>query len=263
MAWDPTQYLKFAGERMRPAIDLVARVPLAAASTIVDLGCGPGNVSQLLGARWPGATITGVDSSEAMLAQAGMATAAEPRYRWRREDLAVWRPEVAVDVVFSNAALHWVDGHAALLPRLFAAVRPGGVLAVQMPANFEAPSHLSLAATVTDERWRERLAARLRPRPVARADDYYEWLAPQAGALDIWTTEYLHVLPAGDGREHPVVAWTRGTALTPFLGALDVAGQCEFLADYGARVAAAYPRRADGRVLFPFRRLFIIALRAL
>lgn len=262
MAWDPTQYLKFAGERMRPASDLVARIPLAAVSTIVDLGCGAGNVSQLLGARWPGATITGVDSSEAMLAQARAATAAEPRYRWQSGELATWAPGAAADVVFSNAALHWLDAHAALLPRIFAAVRPGGALAVQMPANFDAPSHTALAATVQDDSWREQLGARLRPRPVARADEYYEWLAPRAGAIDIWTTEYLHVLPAGDGGEHPVVAWTRGTALTPFLAVLDAAGQRRFLADYGTRVAAAYPRRADGRVLFPFRRLFIVALRA-
>ncbi len=261
MAWDPTQYLKFAGERMRPAIDLLARVPLDEASAVVDLGCGAGNVSRLLGARWPGAVVTGIDNSEAMLAQAGAATGAEPRYRWRREDLAGWQPEGAVDVVFSNAALHWLDGHAALLPRLLGAVRPGGVLAVQMPDNFDAPSHTALAATVRDERWRPSLGDRLRPRPVARADEYYAWLAPRAGAIDIWTTEYLHVLPAGDGSDHPVVAWTRGTALTPFLGALDAAGQQAFLADYGARIAAAYPLRPDGRVLFPFRRLFVVAQR--
>jgi trans-aconitate 2-methyltransferase len=262
MTWDPMQYLKFAGERTRPAIDLIARIPLAEASTIVDLGCGAGNVSRLLAARWPGATITGVDSSAAMLAQARAATEAEPRYRWQQRDLGAWQPEVAVDLVFSNAALHWLDGHAALLPRIFAAVRPGGALAVQMPANFDAPSHTALAATVLDERWRERLAARLRPRPVARADEYYEWLAPRASTVDVWSTEYLHVLPAGAGGEHPVVAWTRGTALTPFLAVLDAQQQGEFLRDYGARVAPAYPPRADGRVLFAFRRLFVVALRA-
>lgn len=262
MAWDPTQYLKFAGERMRPAIDLLARVPLADANDIVDLGCGAGNVSRLLGARWPHATITGIDSAETMLVSARAATAAEPRYRWEQGDLGTWRPESAADVVFSNAALHWLDGHAALLPRILAAVRPGGALAVQMPANFDAPSHTALAATVRDERWRERLAARLRPRPVASAAEYFDWLAPQASAVDVWTTEYLHVLPAGTGEEHPVVAWTRGTALTPFLAVLDAQQQREFLRDYSARVAAAYPLRADGRVLFPFRRLFVVALRA-
>jgi trans-aconitate 2-methyltransferase len=262
MTWDPGQYLKFAGERMRPALDLAARIPLRAPRAIVDLGCGSGNTAQMLGERWPVATITGIDGSQEMLVRARAATTGQERYRWQETDIASWQPEAPVDLVFSNAALHWLDDHPGLFVRLFDTVAPGGVLAVQMPDNFAAPSHVALHDTVTSVRWRGRLASRLRPVPVASAAEYYGWLAPRAGAIDVWTTEYLHVLPAGDGSEHPVVAWTRGSALTPFLELLDAAATAAFLADYTACIAAAYPRLADGRVLFPFKRRFIIAVRA-
>jgi trans-aconitate 2-methyltransferase len=262
MTWDPAQYLKFAGERLRPAMDLLARVPLAAPAAIVDLGCGAGNVAQVLGSRWPAAAILGVDSSEAMLARARLATSADTRYRWLRADIDRWQSPAPVDLLFSNAALHWLDHHATLLPRLFGAVARQGVLAIQMPRNFEAPSHVALHETVQAARWRARLSARLRPTPVATLAEYYEWLAPGAAEIDSWTSDYLHVLPAGTGDEHPVVAWTRGTALTPFLELLDAIEKTAFLRDYGARIDAAYPRLPDGRVLFAFRRLFVVAVRA-
>jgi trans-aconitate 2-methyltransferase len=262
VTWDPGQYLKFAGERMRPALDLVARIPLRAPPVIVDLGCGSGNTAQLLGDRWPDAAITGLDGSKEMLAQARTATAGQDRYRWQEGDIVSWRPAAPVDLVFSNAALHWLDDHPRLFARIFDAVAPGGVLAVQMPDNFTAPSHVALHDTVTSARWQARLAARVRSAPVAGSAAYFGWLAPHAHAVDIWTTEYLHILPAGDGVEHPVVAWTRGSALTPFLELLDKAGRADFLADYAARIAAAYPRLPDGRVLFAFKRRFIVAVRA-
>jgi trans-aconitate 2-methyltransferase len=260
MTWDPGQYLKYAGERLRPALDLLARVPLAAPATIVDLGCGAGNVTRMLGERWPAAAIVGVDSSAAMLAQAREKTRGEERYAWVEADLAAWRPERAPDLVFSNAALHWLDHHETLLPRLLAAVAPGGALAVQMPDNFGAPSHAALFDLASSASWRDLLGSRVRRTPVAPAADYFGWLVG-ARSVDIWTTEYLQVLaPAGDG-EHPVVAWNKGTALTPFLDALPGAARTRFVAEYAERVAAAYPPRADGRVLFPFRRRFIVALR--
>lgn len=263
MTWDPAQYLKFAGERMRPALDLLARVPLAAPRSIVDLGCGAGNVTRVLAERWPAAAITGVDNSPAMLARADEEGSAEGRITWRGADLACWAPgrhEPLPELVFSNAALHWLDGHAELFPRLFAAVGAGGVLAVQMPNQFAAPSHRALHDTATSPRWRHALAARVRATPVAPLPDYFRWLAPAATTIDAWTTEYLHVLPAATDGEHPVVAWTRGTALTPFLAVLDADAQRAFLDDYRQRISTLYLPLADGRVLFPFRRQFVVAV---
>jgi trans-aconitate 2-methyltransferase len=262
MTWDPGQYLKYAGERMRPALDLLARIPLPGARTIVDLGCGAGNTTRMLGGRWPHAVLVGVDSSGEMLARARAGTEGQQRYRWQEADIQRWRPDAAVDLVFSNAALHWLDDHPTLFPRVFDQVAAGGVLAVQMPDNFAAPSHVALHDTVTSTRWRSRLASRVRPVPVASAAEYFDWLAPRAESVDLWTTEYLHLLPAGDGIEHPVIAWTRGSALTPFLELLDSPAKEAFLDDYGARIAAAYPRRSDGRVMFAFKRRFMVAVRA-
>lgn len=262
MVWDPAQYLKYAGERQRPARDLIARIALAAPRAIIDLGCGAGNVTRLIGERWPDARITGVDNSAAMLARAREATHGDARFDWLEADLAAFAPCEPADLLFSNAALHWLDDHQALFPRLFAHVAPGGVLAVQMPANFAAPSHTILAEIATSPGWRDRLGRLVRPTPVASAADYFALLAPRARVVDAWTTEYLHVLAPATGDEHPVVAWTRGTALTPFLGALDADAQRAFLAEYGARIARAYPALADGQVLFGFRRLFVVAVRA-
>jgi trans-aconitate 2-methyltransferase len=259
MTWNPTQYLQFAGERMRPAIDLLARATIDAPRTIVDLGCGAGNVTGILAERWPQATITGVDNDAAMLARARGALAAKSQVRFVEGDLATWRPDEPVDVLFSNAALHWADDHATLFPALFGGVAPGGVFAVQMPSNFGAPSHQALFATAAAPRWRARLQALIRPQPVATAEQYFEWLAPKAASLDVWTTEYLQVLAARADGEHPVVAWTRGTALLPFVTALDESERAVFVADYAERIAQAYRPRADGSVLFPFRRLFFVA----
>ena len=261
MNWDPQQYLKFEGERLRPAVDLLARIPLAAPGTIVDLGCGAGNVTRLLGERWPDARIVGVDSAAAMLAKARATTRDDPRYTFVEADLAAWAPATPVDLVYSNAALHWLPEHAALFARVIAMVAPGGALAVQMPDNFRAPSHTTIAEHARSARWRDQLGALVRDEPVAHVADYFRWLSPHAARLDLWTTEYLQVLPATTSGEHPVATWTKGTWLTPFLAALDADEQREFLAPYNARQAVAYPPLPDGRVLFPFRRLFIVANR--
>jgi len=260
MTWDPRQYLTFSGERLRPALDLIARIPLAAPRAIVDLGCGAGNVAQVLATRWPDATIAGVDSSAPMLARARAATAGNPRYSWVEADLAWWSPATPPDLVFSNAALHWLDDHATLFPRLLSFVATSGALAVQMPDNFSAPSHTALFDLANSERWRNRLAALVRARPVAAAIAYARWLG-DASAIDVWTTEYLHLLPSAAGGEHPIVAWMQGAALTPFLERLDADAQRRFLGDYRERIAAAYPPLPDGRVPFPFRRRFIVAVR--
>jgi trans-aconitate 2-methyltransferase len=261
MSWNPAQYLQYAGERLRPALDLLARVGLDAPRAVADLGCGAGNVTQLLADRWPEAELLGIDSDARMLERARQALADRPRVRFATANLEAWAPRAPVDVLFSNAALHWVDDHATLLPRLLRFVAPGGVLAVQMPANFAAPSHRALQATAASARWRSRLLPLVRPEPVAPASRYYDWLAPEAAGLDLWTTEYLQVLGARPDGEHPVVAWMRGTALVPFVAALGEDGQEAFVADFAARIADAYVPRADGAVLFPFRRLFVVARR--
>lgn len=264
MAWNPTQYLKFADDRRRPAIDLIARVALDAPRTIFDLGCGAGNVTRLLAERWPQARVIGIDSSQSMLATARAASANNVRFEWIEGDIASWSAHSgeAPDVVFSNAALHWIDDHASLLPRLLRSVAPYGVLAVQMPDNFGAPAHVALFETARSPRFRDRLADRVRAEPVASASAYYEWLAADASRLDIWTTEYLHVLKQAADGEHPVVAWMSSTAMTPFTAALDGEELRAFVADYRDRVAPQYPLRDDASVLFPFRRRFIVAERA-
>lgn len=262
MNWNPSQYLEYEDARLRPALDLLARIDLAAPESVVDLGCGAGNVAQWLARRWPAARIEGVDGDAAMLARARMATAGQAHHTWRQCRLDEWRPTRAVDVVYSNAALHWLDHHANLFPRLFGYVAPGGVLAVQMPDNFAAPSHTALFAIANDARWRGRLADHVRPAPVASAKQYYAWLAPHARTIDLWTTEYLQQLPARTDGEHPVVAWMRGTALVPFVSALAEAERGAFVAAFASRVENAYPLRDDGSVLFPFRRIFIVANRS-
>jgi trans-aconitate 2-methyltransferase len=251
MAWNPEQYLKFSQPRLRPALDLLARVPDEDPGCIYDLGCGAGNVTALLAQRWPRATLVGVDSSAAMLAQ--MATLL-PQVRWLQQSLAHWQPDRPADVIFSNAALHWLPDHAQLLPALERALAPGGILAVQMPRNFAAASHTLIATTVRAGPWRSKLEPLLRAAPVAEPADYHAWLAPLAASLDIWESEYLQVLSGED----PVKEWTRGTWLPQFLEPLDAAEGAAFEADYARRLRAAYPPRADGSTLFPFRRLFIV-----
>ena len=252
--WDPAKYLEFAGPRLQPALDLLARVPLAAPGAVYDLGCGAGNVTRFLAERWPSAVVTGVDGSSAMLAAA---RAAAPTVTWEEADLGAWRAPRPADLLFSNAALHWLDDHPRLFPRLIAGLAPGGVLAVQMPRNHGAPSHIEMVAAAEAGPWRERLRPMLRARPVAEPSLYYDVLAPHVSRLDIWETEYLHVLEGAN----PVVEWTRGSALKPLLDALEEPDRSGFQGEYASRIARAYPPRPDGRTLFTFRRLFIIAVR--
>ena len=255
MTWNPERYLAFGDQRTRPAIDLMARVSLQQATRIADLGCGPGNATGLLVERWPKAKVIGIDNSRDMLAKAaGSGIAAT----WVEAEIAAWAPQHPLDLIYSNAALHWLPDHQALLPRLLGCLQPGGVLAVQMPRNFEAPSHALLRVTAESGPWADRLAGGLDWRRVAAPEWYYDLLAPHAAVLDIWETVYLHVL---DG-EDPVLNWTRSTALRPIMQALDEEHRPAFEAAYAARLREAYPRRADGQTLFPFRRLFIVAQRS-
>jgi trans-aconitate 2-methyltransferase len=255
MSWNPKQYLKFSQPRLRPAIDLLARIPSAEPGRVYDLGCGAGNVTAALVDRWPRARIIGVDTSTAMLEQAVKAL---PQVQWVRHSLADWQPDAPADVIYSNAALHWLPNHQQLLPALVAALSPGGVLAIQMPRNFAAPSHTLIAVTATAGPWRSKLAPLLGAAPVAEPQFYYSLLAPLASTLDIWESEYLQVLTGDD----PVKEWSKGTWLMPFLDRLEPAERVAFEADYARRLRDAYPRLADGSTLFPFRRLFIVLRRS-
>ena len=244
MPWNPAQYLEFADARLRPALDLLARIRLDAPRTIVDLGCGTGNVTRLLAERWPQARIVGIDSSQAMLREARAATHDESRFTFVTADLSQWLPD-----------------HAALFARVATMVAPGGVLAVQMPDNFRAASHTLIADIARSERWRATLGGIVREPPVAAPPDYFAWLSALMSKVDIWRTEYLQVLDARKDGEHPVAAWTKGTWLVPFLEALGESDRAKFLREYMDRLAVAYPPCDDGRTLFSFRRLFIVANR--
>ena len=253
MRWDPDQYLVFEGHRLRPAAELLARVRVEAPRRVVDLGCGAGNVTGLLRRRWPRARIAGVDNSAEMLVRARAKASAD---EWVEADISAWQPDEKPDVLYSNAALQWLDDHATLLPRLAGQVAPGGCMAVQIPANRDAPAHRLVVETARDGPWRDRLEPLLRLRAVGEASFYYDLLRPRTRALDIWYTEYVQVLTG----ENPVVAFIKGSRLRPLLAALDEPERSAFEASYAERVAAAYPKRSDGTTLFPFKRLFIVAM---
>lgn len=252
--WDPGQYLKFAGPRLRPALDLLARIQLETPAVVFDLGCGAGNVTRALTARWPGAAVTGVDGSPEMLARA---REHEDAITWVEAAIEDWTPPAPADLIFSNAALHWLDDHRALFPRLAAGLAPGGVLAVQMPRNYREPTHVALDEVARNGPWAARLGAHLRPQPVAAPEAYYDMLAPVVATVDIWESIYVQALEG----DNPVVEWVKGSALKPLLDLLDEGQRAAFLAAYSARIAAAYPRRADGVTLLPFRRLFMVAVK--
>lgn len=253
MSWNPAQYLKFAGHRLRPAVDLLSRVPIDQPATVYDLGCGAGQTVSLLAARFPGAQVLGIDSSPEMLADARKAF---PEHRFTAGNIAQFRAVPPAHLLFSNAALQWLTDHHTLLPRLLGEVRVGGVLAVQMPRVEDSPRIRALREIAADPRWAERALARLQPGPLA-PEAYYDVLAPAAASLDIWETEYQHVLEGAD----PVVEWTRGAGGAALLAALDGGEQKDFLARYTAAMREAYPRRTDGTTLLAFRRLFIVATR--
>ena len=254
MKWDPEQYLRFAGERGRPFVDLLSRVGAAAPSYVVDLGCGPGNLTRGLAERWPGADIEGVDSSVEMIAQAQAEHATE-RVTFAFGDVRDWTPSRPIDVLTCNATLQWVPGHLELLERYVGFVAPGGWFAFQVPGNVGEPSHTELAAVRTSARWSAVLADRDLPEPaVEEPATYVRRLSELGCRVDAWETTYLQVLAGEDA----VLEWMKGTGLRPVLSALDADGQEEFLADYAERLRGAYPRESFGTVL-PYRRIFVVA----
>jgi len=257
-SWNADQYLKFAAERARPARDLLAQIGIETPGRVIDLGCGPGNSTELLAARWPAAEIRGLDSSPVMIATARRD---HPEMDWAVGDIVAWALEggEAFDVVYSNAALQWVPDHAGLYPALFRRVAPEGALAVQVPANLNAPAHTAMRDLAESPEWRRLLPAEgVRQWHVHEAGFYYDRLSKDAAEIDLWETEYLHVMESPSA----IVEWYKGTGLRPFLDALPSdEDRGRFLGDYLTRIEAAYPVRQDGRVLFPFRRLFLIAYR--
>jgi trans-aconitate 2-methyltransferase len=249
--WDDSQYLKFADERTRPARELLSRVPLDDAGYIVDLGCGPGNSTALLKARWPTARVVGVDNSEEML---NRARTDWPELEWIDADALSFEPDGRVDLIFANALLHWLPDHGSLIPRLLEYLRPGGVLAVQMPYNFNEPSHRLMRKAGTP--WVGRFDTVRATSPVGAPAFYYDLLAPKARRIDIWQTRYEHVMPDVPS----IVEWVKGTGIRPFLAVLSEPEQALYLEQYSQALDVAYPLRADGKRLFSFPRIFIVAV---
>jgi trans-aconitate 2-methyltransferase len=255
--WNAAHYLKYGDERTRAAVDLTARVKLDSPRTIVDLGCGPGNSTQVLRARWPDADLLGIDNSPDMIEAARKAF---PYERWRLADAAVWTAESPVDLVYSNAALQWLPRHDLLVPHLFAQVAPGGALAIQIPSSTFATVRKLIHEISHEPAWNERMVGPRSALTMESPEFYYDALAASATSLDIWETEYHHVLDS----KAAIVDWIASTGLRPFLAALaDAFERDAFLAELHRRVASAYELRADGKVLFPFRRTFVIAYRSL
>jgi trans-aconitate 2-methyltransferase len=250
--WDPTQYLRFANERLRPALDLLAQVPLDAPGQVVDLGCGAGNVTAILRQRFPDAAVLGIDGSATMLEKA---RATAPDCRFEQADIASWQPRTAPNLIFSNAALQWVGEHGTLFPRLVSLLAPGGVLAVQIPAMHDAPFRTLQHEVAASGAW----AGELRDltevaRPIGTAEFYWDLLRPIGASLDMWETIYLHALTGEDA----VVQWASGSSLRPFLDRLPEVRRDAFRRAYADAVRPHYPRRPDGTTLLPFRRLFMV-----
>lgn len=261
--WDPGQYARFSDERSRPFRDLLARVWHPAPSLVVDLGCGNGPLTLALADRWPGARVVGADSSAQML-EAATALDRYHRVEWVQADVARWDLRSlgeAPDVLVSNATLQWVPQHLPLLERWAGALAPDGWLAVQLPGNHDAPSHELMRAAAADHpRAAELLPALARP-AVAEPATYLRVLSARRLQVDAWETTYLHVLDRHGTQESPVLEWVRSTGLRPVLEILAEGREREaFLADYDARLRAAYRREPFG-TLFPFRRIFAVAHR--
>jgi trans-aconitate 2-methyltransferase len=254
--WAPDVYLAFAGYRARPAADFLPRISIPARGVLYDLGCGPGNVTAKLKAKWPDRDVVGVDSSPAML-DAARAAHAAPGLAFQTGDIARWSPPQSAALVFSNAALHWVGNHETLFPHLISTLMPSGTLAVQMPTGQEAPYQTCIEEVAARPQWRDKLAGAYQQTMPLAPHIYYDLLAPLAEEIDIWHTEYHHVLQGED----PVTAWVAGTALVPYTSLLTQREAQEFTAAYAAAVRPFYPPQADGRTLFIMRRLFILARR--
>jgi len=250
MSWDPDHYLRFAGHRTRPGIELLCRVPGVRPKRIADLGCGTGHLTALLAERWPDADIVGVDSSAEMIDRA---QGDHPRMKWLVEDIATWTPDGLIDVIYSNATLHWLDDHERLFRRLRSFLAPGGVLAVQMPDNWDAPSHQVPADILDDGTWSDAAGNALLRNRLASPEDYAAWLEP--AEIDLWRTTYYQRLTGTD----PVWEWVTGSVMLPILATLGPDDCTRFTRVCKAEYRKAYPIGRDGATTLPFSRLFIVA----
>lgn len=264
-AWDPEQYQRYADLRGRPMRDLLARVATPGPRLVVDLGCGPGDQTRALADRWPEARIIGLDSSAEMIAKARQDDV-DGRVEWVLQSAEGWDPASLgepLDVLVTNATLQWVPTHLRLIGRWVEALAAGGTFAMQVPSNFQAPSHrLMREVAQRHTRSGDLLPALDRADAVAQPDTYAALLLEQTPHVDVWETTYQQVLPAVEGEAHPVLEWVRGTGLRPVLGVLPEGPEREeFVQAYAAELEVAYPRRPFG-VLFPFSRIFAVARRA-
>jgi trans-aconitate 2-methyltransferase len=260
VVWSAKQYVTFEDERTRPVRDLLAALPAIEARNAIDIGCGPGNSTELLAARFPGASVSGIDTSPDMITAARTRL---PGLRFELEDVIHWidksvANDAAVDVILANAVLQWVPDHVKVFPALIAKLAPGGGLAVQMPDNLDEPAHRLMRELAADGPWAAKLAATVTARPsLGSANWYTELLRAKGCKVDIWRTTYYHSLSGGAAA---VVEWFMGSGLRPFVAPLDGAERADFLARYQSAVARAYPATSDGSVLLPFPRLFIVGL---
>jgi trans-aconitate 2-methyltransferase len=256
MRWSAKQYVAFEDERTRPVRDLLNAVPDTEAHAVVDLGCGPGNSTEVLAARFPGAVIAGVDSSSDMIEAARRRL---PQMSFERAAIESWAEPGPFDAILANAVLQWVPDHITLLPSLMGRLSRGGSLAIQMPDNLDEPAHQLMRKVATESPWAERLSSAAASRTsLGRPDWYYDLLRPHSTRVDVWRTTYHHPLSGG---VDAVVEWFKGSGLRPFLTALDANDQAAYLVRYRERLADAYPTLPDGTVLLPFPRLFIVATR--
>ena len=256
MSWSAKQYVAFEDERTRPARDLLAAIPTAQARAVVDIGCGPGNSTELLVQRFPEARVSGLDSSADMIAAARKRL---PDLQFQVAEIDKWADQGPFDVIFANAVLQWVPDHHSLLPALASKLSDGGSLAIQMPDNLNEPSHRLMREIAADGPWASKLADAAGQRTdMASASEYFSILRPHCTRVDVWRTTYHH--PLADGAAG-VVEWFKGSGLIPFLSPLTEEERAQYLRRYLAEVAKAYPALADGSVLLPFPRLFIVATR--
>ncbi len=256
--WNPNLYLKFSDHRLRPGLELLNRISSISPKTIYDLGCGAGELTRIISEQWPMASVYGIDNSKEMLEQAAKTPS---NVQWQEMNISHWVPDKKPDLIYSNATLHWVDNHYKLFTQLIEFLNTGGTLAIQMPLSWDLPSHRLMretlanggqnATTLGTQELRDAVANKW----VEDAEVYYDLLRNYTENIDIWQTEYLHILKGQD----PVLDWVKATGLRPILNGLEDKEREIFLAEYSRRLRDVYPTRPDGCTLYPFRRLFIVA----